>query len=108
VIITMRKQANILMVEHVATTFQRAGYDVLIRNGEGKTMIAVLGQGYVAPFTLDRLAGVEKIDRNNDLFNSTNGEGFTEAYEFFAKYESRKAGYLVSSILMLTIYNYLI
>ena len=87
-IIRMTKQANILMVEHVATTFQKRGFDVHIKNGQGSFVIAVLGPGsdQIDFLTTRSLAGIDKIEKSNDLFNSRHQE-FLEAWEFFRSRE---------------------
>lgn len=87
-IFKMKKQANILMVEHIATTFQKRGCDVHIKNGDGNFVIAVLGSGIDEfDFLIARpFAGVDRIERDNGFFNSNHQE-FVEAWEFFRRRE---------------------
>ena len=84
-IITMTKVASKskLMINRIATVFQKGGFDILIRNGQEKAVVAALGLGDVDPSIISRLAGIEKIDKSNDLFNSTNGKDFVEMHDFF-------------------------
>ncbi len=84
-IIRMTKQANILMAEHIATTFQKKGFDVHVKNGDGRFVIAVLGQGadQIDYLATRSLAGIDRIEKNNDLFFSHHQE-FLEAWQFFA------------------------
>ena len=86
-IVVMKPQANILMVENVIKSFQKGGFDVLVKNGDGKVVIAAIGSGNVGHVALGQLAGIERIHEKNDLFVSTNGEGFVEAHEFLKKWD---------------------
>jgi len=82
-IITMKKQANILAIEKVIKTFQEKGFDVHIKNGEGDLVIAVLGQGVddVDFLVTERLPGVKKIDKGNEFFVENHGR-FVEAWQY--------------------------
>jgi len=75
-IIVMKPQANILMVEHV-----------LVKNGDGKVVIAAIGSGNINSVAVERLSGVKTIHEKNDLFVSTEGKGFVEAHEFLKKWD---------------------
>jgi len=75
-IIVMKPQANILMVEHVIRSFQKGGFDVLVKNGDGKVVIAAIGSGNINSVAVERLSGVKTIHEKNDLFVSTEGKGF--------------------------------
>lgn len=88
-IITMKKSANLAMVETVAIAFERAGYDVQIKNHmqpSNKTgiIMAILGKGIKKADTLffERLPGIEKIEKDNAFFVA-NHEEFVEAWQFF-------------------------
>jgi hypothetical protein len=85
-IIKMRTGANVLMVEAVVTALKKKGFDVLIKNGDGRFIIAAVGDG--ADFTFEdrrNLAGIERVFASNDIFLK-NHEAFLEDWQFFAKY----------------------
>jgi hypothetical protein len=85
-IIVMKKQANIVMVEYAIRVLQRGGFDVLVKDN-GQATIAAIGPGNVSPVAMSNIAGIERIHEQNDLFVSVNGEGFAEAYEFLKKWD---------------------
>ena len=79
------KGVNLAMLEANRKALERYGYDVHIKNGDGRYIIAALGElgGLEGFFVQEKLVGVEKIDQANQFFDD-NHEGFKEAWFFFA------------------------
>lgn len=77
-VIRMQKTANRIMAEYIARTFQNRGFDVYIKNGDGKFIIAVLGQGNISVY---EMAGILRIEKD-DFFVAHRGE-FITAETFF-------------------------
>jgi len=96
-IIIMKSSANILMVEHIIEFFKNKGFDVKIRDGK-KVTIAILGSGNnsVSFFETERLFGVEKIIRDNELF-VLNPDDFVEDWEWSKRRELDKSLPLIKS-----------
>jgi hypothetical protein len=82
-IIVMRPDSNKLLVEPVARALHRAGYDVHIKNGKGPVLVAALGSGHIDYNIVSGFTGVIRVYMKNDMFNSVDGEGFVEDFEFF-------------------------
>ncbi len=89
-IVKMKKSANLAVIETVAMAFEKAGYDVQIKNHAQPTddagiILAVLGLGMrqINFLFLERLTGIEKIESCDDFFTA-NHDKFVEAQQFFA------------------------
>ena len=78
-IIYMRKGVNRIITEHAAVVFQRRGCEVHIKNGDGKFILAVIGDENVS---LDGITGIEKVKTSDEFFLS-NRQLFVDAREFF-------------------------
>jgi len=82
-IVEMRSDSNKLLVEPVVRALRRAGYDVHIKNGGGPVLVVALGPGNIDYDTISGFTGVTRVHMKNDLFNTVNGKGFVEDFEFF-------------------------
>ncbi len=78
-IIYLRKGANRIMAEYVTVAFQRQGFDVHIKNGDGKFILAVIGPGKV---TTEGILHIDRIKSDDELFVSSRQE-FVDAREYF-------------------------
>ena len=84
-IVTMKKSANLAVIEATARAFEKAGYDVQIKNHDDSGVImAVLGKGVaeIDSLFLERLTGIQRLVRNNDFFVAKHEE-FVEAWQYF-------------------------
>ena len=82
-VIFMRKNANRVMAADIADYFLGLGLPVHIKNGDGKFVIAVLGNKPEQEIDIDlqmtnRFAGIEKIEKKNTFFIE-NFDKFEEA-----------------------------
>ena len=74
-IIIMKQGANKLMVSHIATSFEKAGFDVQIKNSRSPYVIAVLGIGLGnVDLSNGNFPGIDKVILDNTFFNEHHNE----------------------------------
>ncbi|MEK7658450.1 MAG: hypothetical protein AAB352_01120 [Patescibacteria group bacterium] len=81
----MKKGVNLAVLETAVRAFEKAGYDVKIKNHDNDgAIMAVLGTGIreIDTLFLERLTGIKKVERDNAFFVANHSE-FVEAWQFF-------------------------
>lgn len=86
-IITMKPDANKLMLEKVVKEIVSQGFDVQVqdKNGNGRYIIAVLGSGSSTIIFGNNISGIERKTEDNSYF-SEHYLHFKEAWQFFSSW----------------------
>lgn len=82
-VIEMEKGVDMSIVKKAIRFFLDRYFDVHIKNGDGKIVLAVFGQdiGKITPPELEWLQGIATVKQSNDLFIKQHKE-FLEAWEY--------------------------